>query len=237
MFQYRKAPLHKFPAAPDDCLDVLKHVVGAGQADLNADVTRVAVAGDSAGGNLAAVLAQDALAAGIPLKHQLLIYPVTSARVHWFKSWRENQNQPILTARFMLWFWREYLENYEDSTNPRAAPLEAASLRRGICPATPITAEFDRYATRGLRTARSSRRTELRWPHGTLVGLCTPSLAREWASQRGRRASSLGRVNSRRRWRERAAVGVGEMVFSGYALPTTDNRIVVMHPGDIAYGR
>ena len=149
MFQYRKAPLHKFPAAPDDCLDVLKHVVGAGQADLNADVTRVAVAGDSAGGNLAAVLAQDALAAGIPLKHQLLIYPVTSARVHWFKSWRENQNQPILTARFMLWFWREYLENYEDSTNPRAAPLEAASLR-GICPATLITAEFDPLRDEGI---------------------------------------------------------------------------------------
>ena len=44
-----------------------------------------------------------------------------------FKSWRENQDQPILSARTMLWFWREYLARYEDSTDPRAAPLEATT--------------------------------------------------------------------------------------------------------------
>ena len=106
---YRKAPTHKFPAAPDDCLEVLRYVASEnGASTLRVDAARIAVGGDSAGGNLSAVLAQDALKAGISLKHQLLIYPVTSARCHWFKSWRENQNQPILSTRSMLWFWREY---------------------------------------------------------------------------------------------------------------------------------
>jgi acetyl esterase len=146
---YLKAPKHKFPAAPDDCLDVLEYVVGAGAETLQVDASRVAVAGDSAGGNLSAVIAQDASAAGIELKHQLLIYPVTSARVHWFSSWTENTTQPVLTAEVMLWFWREYLAKYEDSTHPRAAPLEATSCR-GLCPATVITAQFDPLRDEGI---------------------------------------------------------------------------------------
>ena len=84
LVDYRKAPAHKFPAAPDDCLDVLRFAVSeAGAAKLRIDRSNVAIGGDSAGGNLSCVLAHDALAAGIQLKHQLLVYPVTSARVHW----------------------------------------------------------------------------------------------------------------------------------------------------------
>ena len=146
---YLKAPEHKFPAAPDDCLDVLEYVVGDGVEDLQVDASRVAVAGDSAGGNLSAVVAQDALAAGIELKHQLLIYPVASARVIWFSSWVENTTRPVLTAKIMLWFWREYLAEYEDSTNPRAAPLEATSCK-GLCPATVITAQYDPLRDEGI---------------------------------------------------------------------------------------
>ena len=84
LVDYRKAPVHKFPAAPDDCLDVLRFAVSeAGAAKLRIDRSNVAIGGDSAGGNLSCVLAHDALAAGIQIKHQLLVYPVTSARVHW----------------------------------------------------------------------------------------------------------------------------------------------------------
>ena len=147
---YRLAPQFKFPAAPDDCLDALRFAVSAeGAAKLKFDTSRVAIGGDSAGGNLACVLAQDALAVGIPLVDQLLVYPVTSARVHWFKSWRENQFRPILSARTMLWFWAEYLEKYEDSNNPRAAPLEYTSCK-GLCAATVITAEFDPLRDEGI---------------------------------------------------------------------------------------
>ena len=146
---YLKAPKHKFPAAPDDCLDALEYVVGDGAKELKVDPSRMAVAGDSAGGNLAAVIAQDALAAGIELKHQMLIYPVTSARVVWFSSWVENTTRPVLTAKIMLWFWREYLDNYEDAANPRAAPLEASSCK-GLCPATVITAQFDPLRDEGI---------------------------------------------------------------------------------------
>ena len=147
---YRLAPQHKFPAAPDDCLDVLRWAVSdEGAKRLSIDASRVAVGGDSAGGNLSCVLAHDALAEGIPLAHQLLVYPATSARVHWFKSWRENQNRPVLSARLMLWFWAQYLGKYEDSNNPRAAPLEAKSCK-GLCPATVITAEFDPLRDEGI---------------------------------------------------------------------------------------
>ncbi len=76
---YRKAPLHKFPCAPDDCLDALRHLISPNTAAaLNIDTQRVAVGGDSAGGNLTCVLAQDALKEGIDLSLQLLIYPVRS---------------------------------------------------------------------------------------------------------------------------------------------------------------
>ena len=167
---YRLAPQHKFPAAPDDCLDVLRWTVSdEGTKRLSIDTSRVAVGGDSAGGNLSCVLAHDALAEAIPLAHQLLVYPATSARVHWFKSWRENQNQPVLSARLMLWFWAQYLGKYEDSNNPRAAPLEARSCK-GLCPATIITAEFDPLRDEGIAYFKRLQKDGVRVKHKHYAG-------------------------------------------------------------------
>ncbi len=88
---YRKAPLHKFPCAPDDCLDALRHLISPdAAAALNVDTERVAVGGDSAGGNLTCVLAQDALKDGIDLKLQLLVYPVRSHVPSANRSWRNH---------------------------------------------------------------------------------------------------------------------------------------------------
>jgi len=138
---YRLAPEHPFPAAPEDCYAALGWVARhAGS--LGADARRLAVGGDSAGGNLAAVVAQIARdRRGPALCHQLLVYPVTD---HAFDtpSYAENAQAPILTRDGMRFFWDAYLARAEDGANPYASPLRAKELS-GLPPAHVITAEFD----------------------------------------------------------------------------------------------
>jgi len=109
---------------------------------LGIDPARIAVAGDSAGGNLAAVVALMARDRGGPkLVHQLLIYPVTDANFE-TGSYRANADGYFLTRTDMIWFWNHYAPREEDRRNPYAAPLRAASLH-SLPPALVITAEFD----------------------------------------------------------------------------------------------
>ena len=104
---YRLAPEHPFPAAVDDCWTALRWSVAHAR-ELGADPSRVAVAGDSAGGNLAAVLTHLAREAGGPaLTFQLLLYPVTGGHQDW-PSVDENAEAPILTRRALEWFTAQY---------------------------------------------------------------------------------------------------------------------------------
>ncbi|MEE8165678.1 MAG: alpha/beta hydrolase, partial [Myxococcota bacterium] len=107
---YRLAPEAKFPAAPEDCFAATQWT--AREADrIGIDVDRIAVAGDSAGGNLAAVVALMCRDQGGPdLVHQLLIYPVTD---HGFEteSYQQNGEDYFLTRDMMRWFWHHYLES------------------------------------------------------------------------------------------------------------------------------
>jgi acetyl esterase len=138
---YRLAPEAKFPAAPEDCYAATQWAAAHAR-ELGLDPSRIAVGGDSAGGNLAAVVAQLARdRAGPRLVHQLLIYPVTH---HAFDtpSYRENAEGYFLTRDMMQWFWNHYLEKPEQGRDPRASPLVAEDLS-GVAPATVITAEFD----------------------------------------------------------------------------------------------
>lgn len=154
---YRLAPEHKFPAAVDDCYAATSWAV-AHAATLGADPARVAIGGDSAGGNLTAVVAQLAHdRKGPPLRFQLLVYPATDARYD-TPSYYENATGYFLEAEGMRWFYDHYLRDDADRSDPRASPLRAAHLR-GLPPALVITAEFDplrdegeAYATR-LREA------------------------------------------------------------------------------------
>ncbi|MBV9116962.1 MAG: alpha/beta hydrolase [Acetobacteraceae bacterium] len=155
---YRLAPEHKFPAAPEDCLHATRWAA-TNAASLGADPARVAVGGDSAGGNLAAVTALRVRDEGGPaLCAQLLVYPVTEYWDAGMPSYAENAEGYGLTRDGMKWFWDHYLENLEDARDPRAAPLRAPDLR-GLPPALVVTAEYDplrdeaeRYAAR-LREA------------------------------------------------------------------------------------
>ena len=136
---YRLAPEHTFPAAFDDCLAAVKWASENAQA-LGIDNSRMAVGGDSAGGNLAAAVA---LAEIVPLKFQMLIYPAVDMSME-SPSINENANAPILTKSVMAWFVDHYMGSEGDRGSIAASPMLASDeqLKR-MPPAIVITAQFD----------------------------------------------------------------------------------------------
>tara|TARA_R110000868_G_scaffold36635_1_gene129845 strand:+ start:5813 stop:6748 length:936 start_codon:yes stop_codon:yes gene_type:complete len=151
---YRLAPEHVFPAAVDDCYAAVKWVEANG-GPLGMDVTRIAVAGDSAGGNLAAVVAQIAKAEkGPQITFQLLIYPVTDTNVD-TGSYTANAAGYFLERDGMIWFFDHYLKD-ADRNDPRIAPLKAASLA-GLPKAYVITAGFDPLRDEGRAYAEAMK--------------------------------------------------------------------------------
>jgi len=153
---YRLAPEHKFPAAVDDCLAALRWVL-AHAAEIGGDPRRVAIGGDSAGGNLAAAITILARDQGLgPLAGQLLIYPVTDHYDPGTPSYREFGEGCGLTRDSMIWFWDHYLSHPGAAGDPRAAPLRAPDLR-GLPPAFVLTAEYDVLRDEGERYAERLR--------------------------------------------------------------------------------
>src|SRR5690625_1315047 len=141
MVNYRKAPENPFPAAVEDAWTGLQWAAD-NIANLATDSAPLYVAGDSAGGNLAAVMALRAKNHGAPnLARQILIYPVTDADFS-RPSYSAEENQTLLTKEFMEWFWDHYVPNPEDRSHPEAAPLRADDLT-GVAPALISTAAHD----------------------------------------------------------------------------------------------
>ena len=138
---YRLAPEHKFPAAADDAWAATRWVV-ANAARLGVDAARLAVGGDSAGGNLAAVvtlLAREQRAPAIGL--QILLYPVTDLAAE-TRSYRDFAEGYLLTRDGMRWFSAHYLNAPDEAADWRASPLRAQS-HAGLPPALIVTAGFD----------------------------------------------------------------------------------------------
>ena len=139
---YRLAPEHKFPAGTDDCLAATRWAA-AHAAELGADAARIVLAGDSAGGNMAAVTALRVRDEGGPaLCGQMLLYPVTDYHTPGTPSYAENADGYGLTRDTMEWFWAHYLRDPADAANPYASPLRAADLAR-LPPAYVMSAEYD----------------------------------------------------------------------------------------------
>lgn len=149
---YRLAPEHRFPAAVDDAIAAV-HALHQRAADFGADPDQIAVAGDSAGGTLAAVAVHALRGSGIPIRHQLLLYPVTDAACD-SASQHELTNVPVLNREAMQWFWRNYLPDAAAGLDPRASPLRQPDLA-DLPPATIITASADPLRDEGEAYAQA----------------------------------------------------------------------------------
>lgn len=148
---YRLAPEHKFPAAVQDCYAATQWIATHAR-EINADASRLAVGGDSAGGNLTAavtLLARDQ--GGPPLIYQLLVYPSTDYLSD-APSLRENVDPYFINKRSVAWYWEHYLATPEDGKHPLASPLQATDLS-GLPPALVITAEYDPLRDQGEQYA------------------------------------------------------------------------------------
>jgi acetyl esterase len=148
---YRLAPEHPFPAAADDCYTALRWVAEHAAA-IGADPARLAVGGDSAGGNLAAGVALRARPGGPALAGQLLVYPNTDQLAD-DESMRAADDRFLFNRHSVAWYRQHYLADPGDAANPLASPLRAESLA-GLPPALVITAEYDPLRDQGEAYAR-----------------------------------------------------------------------------------
>src|SRR5438094_6870637 len=166
---YRLAPEHKFPAAVNDAWAATRWIV-AHAAELGVDGGRLSVGGDSAGGNLAAVVALLARDAGAPaIGLQVLLYPVTDVSTE-TASYRECGEGYLLTLDSMRWFFDQYLKSPAEATDWRLSPLRAPS-HKNVAPALIVTAGFDPLRDEGDAYARTLREAGVRVDYACYGGM------------------------------------------------------------------
>ena len=167
---YRLAPEHPFPAAFDDCFAATLWAI-ENIDQLGGDASRVGVAGDSAGGNLAAAVALSARDAGVSLKAQLLLYPATDFREDETHSSRlENAEGFFLTSEDMQWFGNAYTPDPALRLDPRASVLLEENFA-GVAPAVLCTAEFDPLRDEGNAYAKALAAAGVEVRHTEFAGL------------------------------------------------------------------
>jgi acetyl esterase len=141
LVDYRLAPEYRFPTAVEDSWAALQWIAGH-LTEIAGERVPLLVAGDSAGGNLAAVVAQRALKAGGPaIGLQVLVYPVTDCDLN-TTSYLDPANQLLLSREVMIWYWDHYAPSQAARTHPDASPLRGTQLA-GLPPAVILTAEHD----------------------------------------------------------------------------------------------
>ena len=207
---YRMAPEHRFPAAFEDSLAATRWV-GEHAAELGIDPRRLAVGGDSAGGNLAAAVALAARDAGGPsLVHQLLIYPVTDYNFD-TRSYADNAEGYMLTRAAMQHYWRLYLRDGSDGADFRASPLRARDFGN-LPPALVITAEFDPLRDEGRAYADRLREAG------------TPVLYREYPGMVHGFVTSAGVLDAGKQAVREAAAALKD----AFRVPSSEFRVGVL---------
>ena len=167
---YRLGPEQKFPAAVEDAWSALAWL-HANAASLGADPTRLGVHGDSAGGNLAAVVALMVRDAATPhLRLQSLIYPIVDYGLNGASYARFGDGYGMLTRNAMRWFQQHYLRDPADAADWRASPARASS-HAGVAPAIIVTAECDVLRDDGASYAEALRRAGVAVEHHEFRGM------------------------------------------------------------------
>jgi acetyl esterase len=200
---YHLAPEAKFPAAVEDAFAAVDWV-HAHAAEIGGDASRIAVAGDSAGGNLAAVAAQRSRTQGPALCHQLLLYPVTDCGCD-SASYKSFADGYYLTAETMRWFIAHYLPDAQAAGDVRASPLRQRDFS-GLPGATVFTAEYDPLRDEGEAYAKALQNAGAaveakRWPgqiHGFIsmlgaIGAADAALSEAAAALRAAFAAPAAR--------------------------------------------
>lgn len=198
---YRRPPEVRFPGAFEDAFAAVRDVVER-IAEFGDDTKRVGVAGDSAGGNLAAATAIACRDAGIKLAAQLLVYPVTDAGGNFadakenarFPSRMENAEGYFLSRAVMEWFCGHYLAGAADGTDWRVSPLRAKNLA-GVAPAVVTTAWFDPLRDEGkaYADALSAAGVATKYHHG--AGLIHGYFGLGEASETAKREAQRARAD------------------------------------------
>jgi acetyl esterase len=174
---YRHAPEHKFPSAANDAYDATRWV-SEHAAELGADPARLAVAGISAGGGLAATASLMARDKGTPnIAFQLLWVPVLNAPMN-TPSFKENAEGYGLTARGMQWFWGHYLATPQDGENPYASPLLASDFSN-LPPALVMVAQYDPLRDEGTLYAEKLRAAGVPVEYHLYEGMIHPYLGKQ----------------------------------------------------------
>ena len=198
---YRRPPEVRFPGAFEDGFAAVKDIV-ARIAEFGGDVARVGVAGDSAGGNLAATVAIACRDAGIKLAGQLLVYPVTDVAGNYadakenarFPSRAENAEGYFLSRAVMQWFAGHYLADAKDGADWRVSPLRAKNLA-GLAPTVLTTAWFDPLRDEGKAYADALAAAGVRTKYHDGLGLIHGYFGLGEASETARRESQRARAD------------------------------------------
>lgn len=198
---YRSGPENKFPAAHDDALAEYKWVL-ANAASLGGDPARVAVAGESAGGNLAASVSMAARDQKLQMPvHELLVYPVAGYDMN-TASYQENADAKPLSKPMMSWFFKQYLNSPADGKDPRIS-LVSADLQ-GMPETTIVSAQIDPLRSEGEQLAKQLKAAGVRVEQKTWkgvtheffgMGAAVPEAkeAEQWAGARLAKAFSTGK--------------------------------------------
>lgn len=188
---YRLAPESVFPAAVDDCWEAVLWATSKGQETLDINPAKLAVAGSSAGGNLAAVMCQRAAARNGPkMSLQLLSVPVAdnTADTANNPSWKDNELTPALSAAKMNWYKNHYLPNKSDWAHPEASPLLWEGDWAKLPPAVIVVGELDVLCAEGQQFGEKLRKAGVKAVVRVMRGQPHPFIAMDGVLQAGRDA-------------------------------------------------